>query len=578
MPTRSRETEAARAIVQSIGDAVVTTGVDCMVTYINPVAERLTGWTLDDARGQSLEALLPLFSEATRQPIPNTAVRCLAEDRSIDLEDGVVLVRRDGTEVPVGDSAAPIRNVAGEVIGVVLVIQDESEKRRVGHQLTFEATHDALTGLVNQREFERRLAHLFVTPGTVVAEHFVICLDLDRFKVINDTCGHHAGDTLLRKLAALFASSLRRGDTLARIGGDEFAILLENCPLIEAERIAENLRAAVSQYRFLWGESAFAVSVSVGLLATNGQGESVMHVLSAADAACYAAKEAGGNRVQVAVREVRPRATVAPRLRARRVTQLARAADEGQFRLYAQPMVALQEEPSAPVRLEILLRMPDKDGRMEPAARFLPQAERFNLMPAIDRWVMRETIALLGLWHREFPRDVVPVCSVNLDASALADDHLMPVLEQQLVRYDVPSAALCFEVTETAVLADLRQAERFFSGLKALGCGTALDDFGSGVTAFTHLRKLPVDYLKIGGHLIQRIVEDPIRSNIIRAVDQIGRSLGMFTVAKHVGSGSAVEKLRELGIRYAQGHALTPPAPFTDNKGRVMMRELLQSA
>jgi len=363
---------------------------------------------------------------------------------------------------------------------------------------------------------------------------------------------------------------------LARIGGDEFAILLENCPRIEAERIAEGLRAAVAQHRFHWGERSFAITASIGFLATNPRGDRLTDVLAAADAASYEAKDAGGNRVRAASRGVANHDH--PPGRPYRATELARAADEGHFRLYAQPMVALQHEPSAPARLEILLRLPDQHGRMEAASRFLPQAERYHLMPAIDRWVIRETIALLGLWRRKSPGDAVPVCSVNLDATALADHRLLPMLEQQLLRYDVSPATLCFEVSENAVLADLRQAERFLSSIRSIGCGTALDDVGTGVTAFTYLRKLPLDYLKIGGHLIRRIVEDPIRGSIVRAVDQIGRSIGLFTVAKHVGSELALGQLRELGIGYAQGHALTSPAPFTNAYGRVMMRELLQSA
>ncbi len=302
----SRHTEQARATLESIGDAVITTDVGGHVTYLNPVAERLTGWGAEEALGQSLDAVLPLISEATRQPVANTAARCLSEGRSIDLEDGVLLLRRDGSEVPIGDSAAPVRNRDGGKVGVVLVIQDESEKRRVGRRLSYEATHDALTGMINRREFERRLTRVVSDLAGTPSEHVLLFLDLDQFKSVNDTCGHEAGDDLLRRLSGLFSRHTRKRDTLARIGGDEFGVLLENCPLIEAERIAESLRVAVEQYRFEWGGKTFAIGVSIGLIPVMAERAGIAGVLRAADAACYAAKEGGGNRVHCGLGEDRP--------------------------------------------------------------------------------------------------------------------------------------------------------------------------------------------------------------------------------------------------------------------------------
>jgi diguanylate cyclase (GGDEF)-like protein/PAS domain S-box-containing protein len=298
---RSRNNEQARAILASIGDSVITTDAAGMITYLNPVAERLTGWTLQEARGQSLDMVLPLISEASRQPVANTTARCLAEGRSIDLEDGVVLLRRDGTEVAIGDSAAPVRDVNGLTVGVVLVIQDESEKRRVGQRLSFEATHDALTGLINRREFERRLTRVVSDLTVTPAEHVLLCLDLDRFKVVNDTFGHEAGDDFLRSLCSVLSDQMRKSDTLARLGGDEFGVLLENCPLVEAERIAENLRTAIEQYRFEQDGKTFAVGASIGLIRVTQDSGGIAAVLRAADAACYAAKGHGGNRVHVQV-------------------------------------------------------------------------------------------------------------------------------------------------------------------------------------------------------------------------------------------------------------------------------------
>ena len=366
--------------------------------------------------------------------------------RAIDLEDGVLLIRRVGTEIPIGDSAAPVRDRLGEVIGVVMVIQDESEKRVVGRRLSFEATHDLLTGLVNRREFERRLTRMVTGLEGAPAEHVVLCLDLDRFKAVNDSCGHDAGDALLRSLGPLFSRHLRKRDTLARLGGDEFGVLLENCPPAEARRIAEEIRADFEQFRFEWSGTSFALGASIGLLVVTSDNGGVEAVLRAADAACYTAKEQGGNRVHL--EWVSGTIDQMSQARAGRITRLARAIDEGQLRLYAQPIVSLTPGPASRARVEILLRLPDGSGRMQVAAAFLPQAERYNLMTAIDRWVVRETIALLGGWHQDHPDVELPICSINLSASALVNDNLVSVLERQLVQYGVAPGTICFEITE----------------------------------------------------------------------------------------------------------------------------------
>ena len=290
---------APRATLDSIGDAVITTDTHGTITYLNPVAVRLTGWAVEEAVGQPLDTVLTLIAEAGRKPIGNTAVRCLEEGRSIDLEEGVLLVRRDGTEIPIGDSTAPIRDRDGSTVGVVLVIRDEGEKRRVGHRLTFEATHDALTGLINRREFERRLTRVVTSLAVGAPEHVLLYLDLDGFKQVNDTSGHEAGDHLLQGLGALLGGHMRKRDTLARLGGDEFGVLLESCPVPEALRIAESLRREIAQHLFEWEGRAFSLSASLGLypVATGIGGATA--ALRAADTACYAAKQGGRDRVHL---------------------------------------------------------------------------------------------------------------------------------------------------------------------------------------------------------------------------------------------------------------------------------------
>jgi len=563
-----REKEQAVITLESIGDAVITTDTAGRITYLNPGAERLTGWRTSEALGLPAATILTFISDTTREPVESTVARCLQEGRAVDLADGVLLLRRDGTEVAIGDSAAPIRDRNGTTTGVVLVFHDVTEKRRVSRKLSHEAAHDALTSLVNRKEFERRLTRaLGDAADTGVGEHALCYLDLDRFKLVNDTCGHAAGDDLLRQIAALLSSHMRKRDTLARLGGDEFGALLENCPLDEAVEIAETVRRAMEEFRYLWGGQSFSLGISIGVVPITPTSGRMAAVLRAADAACYIAKEAGGNRVFVDRPE--PASAVSPHSETRRVPPLAQALDQERFQLYAQPIVPLLPEPPARPHCEILLRLPDERGNPQPAASFLPQAERYNLMPAIDRWVVRRTIELLGGWHREHPACELPLCSINLSATSLDDDRLVRTVREQLAQHRLPPETLCFEIAEAAALANFAQTVRFISEIRTTGCGVALDDFGHGVHSLAYLKALAVDFLKIGGHYIRGVVDDPVYGTIVAAVNQVGRLLGIATIAEEVDSEPVLNRLRTLGIGYAQGHAVAVPAPLADSEGEV---------
>ena len=565
-----REKEQAVITLESIGDAVVATDTAGRMTYLNPMAERLTGWRTSEALGLPAATILTFISDTTREPVESTVGRCLQEGRAVDLADGVLLLRRDGTEVAIGDSTAPIRDRNGGTSGVVLVFHDVTEKRRVSHKLSHEAAHDALTSLVNRKEFERRLTRALAdTAYGVVGEHALCYLDLDRFKLINDSCGHEAGDELLRQLAALLGSHMRKRDTLARLGGDEFAALLENCPLDEAAKIAETVRQAVEEFRYVWGRQTFSLGVSIGVVPITPTSGRMASVLRAADAACYVAKEAGGNRVFVDRPE--PIALDPPRTETRRVNRLAQALEEGSFRLFAQPIVPLLPETGKRPRCEILLRLPDEHGSPQPAASFLPQAERYNLMPAIDRWVVRRTIELVGGWHRNHPDCELPLCSINLSASSLDDESLVPCLREHLSQHRLPPQTLCFEIGEAAALANFAQTVRFISEVRTTGCGVALDDFGNGVLSFTYLKALAVDFLKIGGHYVRGVVDDPVYGTIVTAVNQVGRLMGIATIAEEVDSEPVLNRLRHLGIGYAQGHAVAVEEPLADSDGEVAL-------
>ena len=564
-----RQKEQAIVALASIAEAVITTDLAGRITFLNPTAERLTGWRTTEALGQPADTVLALITDATRQPMESISARCLREGRAVDLADGVLLLRRGGTEVPIGGSAAPLRDRHGATTGVVLVLHDVTERRRAARKLSHEATHDALTGLVARKEFEDRLARVLAEAAAGVVEHALCYLDLDRFKLVNDTCGHEAGDDLLRRISQLLSSRLRSRDTLARLGGDEFGVLLEYCSLTKAAEIAGKLERAIEEFRYVWGERSFSLGVSIGVVAITAASGRTADVLRAADEACYAAKDAGGNRVHVAQPEAAP--GLQQQVESRRIMRLTRAVDEGHFQLYAQAIVPLAPEHPARPRCEILLRLPDEHGGVETADAFLPQAERHRLMPAIDRWVVRQTVAVLGQWHRDHPEFELPLCSINLSVSSLDDADLIPAVREYLTQHRLPPEALCFEIAEAAALGNFAQLVRLISEIRATGCGVGLDNFGNSLASFAHLKALSVDYVKIGGHYVRGVADDPVYGTLVRAVNEIGRIMGITTIAEEVESETILQKLRGLGVGYAQGHAVAPPAPLVDRDGQVTL-------
>jgi diguanylate cyclase (GGDEF)-like protein/PAS domain S-box-containing protein len=571
-----QQKEQAAVILASMGDALITTDIAGTITYMNPTAERLTGWRASEAQGQPAAKVLTLVSDATRQPIESIPVRCIREGRAVDLDDGTLLVRRDGTEVAIGDSAALLRDRDGTKTGVVLVLHGVTERRRVARQLAHQAAHDPLTGLIGRKEFEERLARVLEEAAAGGAEHALCYLDLDRFKLVNDTCGREGGDNLLRRIGSVFYGLLSGRDTLARLGGDEFGILLEYSSLTRAEEIAGKVRRAIEDFRYVWKEKSFSLGVSIGLIPITAASGRPADILRAADAACYAAKTAGGNRVHV----VRPGA--APQLQqqvdSRRLVRLSRAADEGHFQLYAQAAVSLAPESQGRPRCEILLRLSDERGGVETAGSFLPQAERHRLMPAIDRWVVRRTVAVLDRWHHDHPEFELPLCSINLSASSLEDTDLVHAVRECLAQHRLPPEALCFEISEAAALGNFAQLVRLISEIQAMGCGVGLDNFGNSLGAFAHLKALPVDYVKIGGYCVRGVAEDPVYGALVGAVKEIGRIMGIVTIAKEVESEAILQKLRGLGVGYAQGHAVAAPAPLVDANGEVALPRVQRSA
>lgn len=550
------EKERARITLQSIGDAVITTDIHEMVDYLNPVAERLTQWTLAEARGKPLSEVCGLIDERTMQALPARVAKALHDKQPCPFSGSeVALVRRDGSSMAIEDSAAPLLDRHGRVIGGVMVFRDVTATRRMAQRITWASTHDSLTGLVNRREFETRVEAALLSARNSETHHVLCYLDLDQFKVVNDTCGHAAGDAMLKQLGGVLQTRLRESDTLARLGGDEFGVLLEGCALDRAQLIAADLLAAVRDHRFQWEDKPFNVGVSIGLVAINAVTGSRAEVFSAADTACYTAKEQGRNRVCVF------QSSDADMTRRRTdmgwAARLTQALEEERLVLYYQPYLSLGQNSAEGQHIEILLRLIDEDGKVVPPGSFLPAAERYNIMPAIDRWVVKTVFAR----YRDLLAQMgAPLtCAINLSGTTLNSEGILEFIREKAGQYKLPQGAICFEITETAAINNLRHATQFMRELKALGFCFALDDFGIGTSSLAYLKTLPVDYLKIDGSFVRNIVNDPIDRAMADTINRVGHIMGLQTVGEYAESAEVISVLRTLGVDFAQGYGVQRP-------------------
>jgi diguanylate cyclase (GGDEF)-like protein len=453
-----------------------------------------------------------------------------------------------------------MHDAQARVIGSVIVLRDVTERRKHAAQLSYKATHDELTGILNRGEFERRLSTLLDRNVSSYSEHAVLCLDLDQFKIINDTCGHAAGDDLLRSISATLVQGLRSADILGRLGGDEFGIVLTHCASAQAQRIAEEIRRTIAELGFVWANRTFSTGVSVGLVTPTPGMHTLKDVMKAADLACYMAKESGKNRVQVFSYDDEE-------LSARHnemewVGRLKSAIRRDQFRLYTQKVVALGDaSPASDQHVEILLRMLDDDGQIIEPMAFIPSAERFGLMPEIDRWVIKNAfLALAGVIAAD--PGSTHTWAINLSGASIVDERLLAYIIEQQKASGVPLSAVVFEITETAAITNFAKAAALISRLHDLDCRFALDDFGAGMSSFTYLKHLSVDFLKIDGSFVREILDNPNDKAIVESINQIGHALGKKTIAEFAESEAIVACLKRLGVDYAQGYAIGRPEPL----------------
>ncbi len=549
-----REKESAQITLQSIGDGVITTDAEGRIEYLNPVAEELTGWRFHDAVTRPIDDIFRGFHEETCEPLENPLAMSIERNRAMKSVRPSLLIRQDGNELYIESTASPIRNNKGEVTGAVLVFHDVSESRELNRKLSYHASHDMLTGLVNRREFENRLDRALKSAKAGEASYALLYLDLDRFKIINDSSGHQVGDTLLTQIGALLKAKIRWRDCLARLGGDEFAVLLESCSMDEAMRAAQGLVKAIDEFRFEWEDNSFKLTASVGVVPITADNEDVASIMNAADAACQAAKEAGRDRVHAFADD-----DIELMRRRREIQWAARinsALEDGRFELFRQTILPLQDNEQGE-HYELLLRMRDENGALVSPDLFITAAERYGIMPNVDRWVVEN--ALQWLVSEADERARLALCSINLSGQSLADDKFLPFVIDQFRHSGLDPTLICFEITETSAIASYAQANRFINALKELGCMFALDDFGTGLSSFGYLKHFPVDFLKIDGSFVKEMVHDLIDREMVRSINEIGHLTKKKTIAEFAENNEIVTMLRGMGIDYAQGYGISEP-------------------
>ncbi|HBP6459474.1 TPA: diguanylate cyclase [Pseudomonas aeruginosa] len=555
--TLYEEKERLQVTLYSIGDAVLTTDAGGRVTFMNPVAEAMTGWTLQDALGAPHELVFNVLDSDTGDTLDSPVRRCLQNTRVFYLEDGATLISRKGEQHDIQNCAAPVRTRDGEIIGTVLVFQNVTKARAMQRELSYHASHDALTGLFNRTKFEEELRRALANAQERASQHALCFIDLDRFKVVNDSAGHAAGDMLLRELSRILADRTRASDTLARLGGDEFGLLLFDCDLAVAEEVASKLIEQICSVRFPWEGRVYDVGASIGITALTATSRSTSELMSQADVACYAAKHAGRNRVSVyqfgheEVERQHRDILLASGLR--------EALENDRFQLQAQEIVPVVARRDGGRHYELLLRLYDPDGQMTPPGAFIPAAERFNLMASIDRWVINE--ALINFGPRIAAIDGLTI-GINLSGNSLNDPLFLPYLLDRIEHSPLGPERLYFELTETALMNQLSVASRIVDKLRDLGCKVALDDFGSGLSSFNYLKNFAVDAIKIDGSFVRNLDKSPVDQAIVDSINQIAQRLGAVTVAEFVESREILDHLARLGVDYAQGYAVGRPQPF----------------
>ena len=551
----------AMVTLDAMGESVITVDTEGRIDYVNQAAATLLGQTFDQVMGKLFGDVATLVDETDRHLLGDPVRKALITGGRVSLSRRAVLVPANGSpERSVEISVTPLRFDDKETLGVVVVMHDTSELRGLTRQITYQASHDALTGLVNRREFERRLSEAIDSAQTGDSGHALCYLDLDRFKLVNDTCGHTAGDNMLREVAALIKEAVRDSDTAGRIGGDEFALLLVGCPLEKARQIADDLMRSVNEYRFVWKDKIFDIGVSIGLVEIGRDAGSIEDLMNSADSACYVAKKAGGLRVHVY--SAREEANARHSGEILWLQRLQGALRDNKFELYYQPIAPARAGGARGPALEVFVRLEAERGRpAAPPAEFIRAAERYRLMPHVDRWVVQAVLAAVGRGGLRLPPG--RSLAINIAGQTLADATFLEFVVECFDHTGANPSDICFEISESSVVANLDHAQRFIAVLHGMGCEFALDDFGSGLSSFSSLKTLPIDYLKIDGSFIKDLAGDSVNQAVVAAMIELSHSLNIRIVAEHVEDQLSLDTVTGMGVDFVQGFVIGRPQPLS---------------
>ena len=561
IPMEVSQKPRAMATLDSMGESVITVDADGRIDYINHAAEVLLGQSVDQVLGKTFPDVAALQDETDGRSLGDPVHKALTSGGRVAAGRRAVLIPVNaGPERFVDLSVTPLHLDGKEISGLVLVLHDTSELRGLTRQMTYQASHDALTGLVNRREFEHRLQEAMDSALTSDIGHALCYLDLDHFKVVNDTCGHTAGDNMLREIASLIKDAVRDSDTAGRIGGDEFALLLVGCPLEKARQIADNVVRSVNDFRFVWKDKIFNVGVSIGLVEIGRDSGTIEDIMNSADSACYVAKKQGG--LHVHVYSAREEASARHSGEIHWLLKLQGALRDNKLELYFQPIVHARAGGVSGPALEVFVRLPGEGGQpASPPLEFIRAAERYRLMPHVDRWVVQAVLSALGRGGLKLPpgRSV----AINIAGQTLGDVEFLEFVVDCFDHTGANPGDICFEVTESSVVANLDQAQRFIAVLHGMGCEFALDDFGSGLSSFSTLKILPMDYLKIDGSFIKNLAGDTVNQAMVAAMIDLSRSLNFRVVAEQVEDQLSLDTVTGMGIDFVQGFVVGRPQPLS---------------
>ena len=548
--------EHLRILLSTIMDSVITTDAQGLITYMNPEAEKLTGFFLDSVKNQAINRVFTLIDQ-NNQVLNSPINDCLTSKKVPSSLQYGTLLNREKNKFDIQYAVSLLYDKDTTLIGAEIVFQNITQTKNMQDELRYNAVHDSLTGLINRREFERVLNEAVKDYRSKGIPYILCYLDLDFFKLINDAAGHTAGDFLLQEVTGILKKRLRKTDILARLAGDEFGVLILNSSLDTGKKICQELIEAVNSIRFHWNDKVYRLGMSVGMVALSDPERSASQLLSDVDIACYAAKSEGRNQIYVFESE---KTLFGHNHDMMVINNIQEAIEQGRLVFYIQKIVSTKPDIPQNPYFEILIRLKNENNKIIEASNFVVIAERFNLMLTVDRWILSQ---MLEHNDKSLANVDNAIFSINLSANSLNDTNFLPFLLELIKKSTLPPERLCFEITETAAMNHISKTIETVNKLQELGCKIALDDFGVGLSSFSYIKNFSVNYIKIDGSFVKNVATKEVDKTIVITINEMAHRLGIKTVAEYVENPEILKMMTEIGIDYVQGYAIGEPMPLS---------------